>query len=118
MDTYPAFQNLPAKEERGLLVTGRKTDGSPFLRTIDSENGLSDYKLEYQNKAVDLSIWSLTVPATQNSPEMKFTTIDGQDFLEETIQKRNVTVTMTVGPSNAPFWEGVIVRGSHSLKKP
>lgn len=117
VDTYSAFRNLPAKEERGLLITGLKSDGSPFLRTIDSQNGPVAYTLEYQNKTASLSIWSLTVPPGQSSPEMKFTTIDGQDLIDERVHKRNVTVTMTVGPSNSPIWEGVIVKGHHSRKK-
>lgn len=116
VDTFPSFQYLPAKEERGLLITGRKSDGSLFMRTIDIQNGPVDYTLEYQNKTANLSIWSLIVPARQNSPEMKFATIDGQDLLEEKFHKRPVTITMTVGPSNAPVWEGVIVKGYHSLK--
>ncbi|MCM2281091.1 MAG: hypothetical protein NDI61_04520 [Bdellovibrionaceae bacterium] len=43
-DAYAPIENLPAKTETGLLITGKKKDGSPFLRTVDSnvlffENG-------------------------------------------------------------------------------
>lgn len=117
-DTYPAYQGLPAKTSKGMLITGRKSDGSPFLKTSD-EDGFNEYKLVYQNNTANLSIWELTVPASADgkSPEMRFTTIDGQDFLEDGSHKRNVTVTMSLGPKSAPFWEAVIVKGFHALKK-
>jgi hypothetical protein len=119
IDTYPPYLNLPNKESTGLLITGRKTDGTPFLRTNDQENGLYDYQLVYQNKAANMSIWQLTIPASADSesPELQFTTIDNQDFLETSAHKRNVTVTMSIGPVNEPFWSGIIVKGFHSLIK-
>lgn len=118
-DTYSAFQGLPYKESKGMLITGRKVDGSPFLKTFDSENGFNEYDLVYQNNAANLSIWQLTIPASVDgkSPEMRFTTIDSQDFLETRLHKRNVTVTMSMGPKQSPVWENVIVKGFHSLQK-
>jgi hypothetical protein len=115
-DAYPSFKSLPAKTVHGLLITGKKADGSPFLRTVDEE-GANDYTLIYQNKAANMSIWSLTVPAGAKSAEMRFTVIDGQDFSEVKAPKRNVTVTMSVGPAETPYWEGVVSSGYHSLKK-
>lgn len=97
----------------GLLITGKKADDSPFLRTVD-EDGYNDYTLVYQNAAANLSIWELHIPAAGDNPEMTFTTVDGQDFSVTTAHKRNVTVTMKVGPADAPFWEGVIAYGSHT----
>lgn len=118
-DIYPAFQGLPQKESKGMLITGRKVDGSPFLKTFDDENGFNEYNLVYQNNAANLSIWELTIPASADgkSPEMRFTTIDGQDFQEEVLHKRNVTVTMSIGSKQNPLWEGLIVKGFHSLQK-
>lgn len=118
-DIYPAFQGLPLKESKGMLITGRKFDGSPFLKTFDDENGFNEYDLVYQNNAANLSIWQLTIRASPEgkSPEMRFTTIDGQDFLEENFHKRNVTVTMSLGPKQSPYWEGLIVKGFHSLQR-
>lgn len=115
-DNYPAFKNLSAKIEHGLLITGKRSNGSPFLRTVD-ENGLLEYQLVYQNKLANLSVWSLSLPAKPNSPEMRFTVIDGQDFSETKAHKRNVTVTLSVGPVATPFWEGVVSSGFHSLSK-
>jgi hypothetical protein len=118
-DTYTAFQGLPVKESKGMLITGRKVDGSPFLKTFDSENGFNEYDLVYQNNVANLSIWQLNISASVDgkSPEMRFTTIDSQDFLEARVHKRNVTVTMSMGPKQSPFWEGVVVKGFHSLQK-
>lgn len=118
-DIYSAFQGLPQKESKGMLITGRKVDGSPFLKTFDDVNGFNEYNLVYQNNAANLSIWELTIPASADgkSPEMRFTTIDGQDFMEEKMHKRNVTVTMSIGPKQSPIWENVIVTGFHSLQK-
>lgn len=47
---------------------------------------------------------------------MRFTTIDGQDFNENSGHKRNVTVTMSVGPKDSPYWEEVVAKGFHALK--
>lgn len=113
-DNFPAFNGLAAKIEKALLITGKRKDGTPFLRTIDDE-GTFDYQLIYQNKPANLSIWGFTVPASQNSPELRFTVIDGQDFSETSVHKRNVTVSMSVGPQTAPVWEGVVGSGYHSL---
>jgi hypothetical protein len=116
VDQYPAFMDAPEKKVRGLLITGRTKEGTPFLRTIDNE-GINNYEPVYQNSAANLSVWKLTVPASENSPEMEFTTIDGKDFNENLTHKRNVTVTMRVGPASKPLWEGVIAKGYHSLSK-
>lgn len=116
IDVYPSFANLPTKTVKGLLITGKKANGLPFLRTAEG-NAINDYTLVYQNKPANMSIWSLKVPAQENSPEMRFTTIDGQDFTETSAHRRNVTVTMSVGPNDRPYWEGVIASGYHSKSK-
>lgn len=112
-DDYPVFQDLPAKTTKGLLITGRKADGSPFLRTVGQE-GSYDYALVYRNTAAKLAIWKLTVPGSGSNPPMTFTTIDGKDFTVPNGETRDVTVTMAVGPVDAPYWEGVIAYGSHT----
>ena len=111
-DTYPAFRTLPARSANGLLITGKKADGTPFLRTVD-EDGTNAYTLIYQNIAASMSVWSLLIPANGKNPEMRFTAIDGKDFSETENHKRNVTVTMSVGPATAPYWEGVVSSGFH-----
>jgi hypothetical protein len=116
-DQYPVFEDLPAATKTGLLITDKKADGSSFLRTVDDE-GVNDYTLVYKNAAANLSIWDLHIPASGNDPEMTFTTVDGQDFSVTNVHKRNVTVTMKVGPANAPYWQGVLAYGSHSNDSP
>lgn len=95
------------------MITRKLASGKLFLRNSDEE-GTYDYSLEFQKVAANLSIWSLTIPGTQSSPEMTFTTIDGQDFTEISAHKRNVTVTMAVGPKSQPIWQGAIAYGYHS----
>ena len=111
-DDYPAFQGLPAKTDKGLLITGRKADGTPFLRTVGAE-GRYDYALVYRNPAAKFAVWQLSIPAAGGNPPMTFTTIDGRDF-GAAGETRDVTVTLTVGPADAPYWEGVIAHGSHT----
>jgi hypothetical protein len=116
-DDYPAFHDLPAKQMTGLLITGKRADGTSFLRTVDSESGVVDYALEYQNSIANISVWSFHFSGTQNNPELNFTTIDAQDFNDHDMHKRNVTVTMEVGPKSRPVWSGVVVRGYHTLQR-
>ncbi len=114
-DRYPAFGRLPAKTSHGLLITGRRADGTPFLRTADDQ-GTHDYSLVYRNEAAKLAIWQLRIPASAQSPEMDFTTIDAQDFKAAGGDTRDVTVTLTVGTPSSPYWQGVIAYGSHSKR--
>lgn len=115
VDQYPEFNGLPEEMKTGLLITGKNSMGKPFLRTSDGE-GVFDYQLEFQNLAANISIWSLHIPASSESPEMTFTTIDGQDFSAINEHKRNVTVTMIVGPVNQPIWQAPIAFGFHTKK--
>lgn len=110
---YAAFGKLPAKTETNLLITGRHADGTPFLRTVRSE-GTYDYKLAFQDKAASLSIWRLALPAAHGQPPMTFTIVDGRDFNAPSRHRRNVTVTMQVGPGKTPYWRGVIAYGWHA----
>jgi hypothetical protein len=112
-DDYPAFQDLPAKVAHGLLISGRHTDGTPFLRAV-GEHDHYDYVLVYRNTAAKLAVWRLSVPASGGNPAMTFTTIDGRDFGATAGETRDVTVTLTVGPTDTPYWEGVIAYGSHT----
>ena len=112
-DDYPAFEDLPAKVSKGLLITGKKADGTRFLRTV-GEEGAYDYALVYRNPAAKLAVWKLTIPASGNNPAMTFTTIDGSDLTVPAGETRAVTVTMTVGSEDAPLWQGVIAYGSHT----
>lgn len=111
---YPAFGRLPAKVERTLLVTGRRADGTPYLRQVTSE-GNHDYRLPFRDAAAGLSVWRLELPAANGQPPMTFTTIDQRDPAQPpTAHRRDVTVTMRVGPERSPYWQGVIVYGSHA----
>lgn len=116
VDVYPEFRGLPELIKSGLMITGRKADNTPFLRTID-DDGINNYQLVLKNTPADLSIWKLTIPATDSDPGMRFTTIDGRDWTNDGHHKRNVTVTMSIGPEESPFWEHVIVKGYHTLEK-
>lgn len=111
-ESYPAFNGLPGKVERNLLITGRRADGAPFLR-VTAGGHTYDYKLRYKNSAAQLTVWELALPAKQGQPQMTFTTIDGRDFAAPA-DTRSVTVTLTVGPPAAPYWRGVIAYGSHT----
>lgn len=112
---YPAFRNLSEKASCGMLIAGRSRDGSPFLRTIDDENGPNEYQLAYKDDTANLSIWSLTIPATVDSPEMRLVATDSQDLMEKSKHKRDVTLKLSVGPASNPQWEGVVTKGFHSL---
>jgi hypothetical protein len=125
VDSYPAFGQLPAETKTGLLVTGRRADGVPFLRTVD-EDGINDYALESQKPESEGSVWRLAVPASRrpcptsaestgtcDSPEMTFRTIDERDMTKYPANVRNVTVEMIIGPILEPYWRGVVVRGHH-----
>jgi hypothetical protein len=93
----------------GLLVTGERRDGSPFLRTVDGD-GLSDYTLVLRDAAASLAIWRLDVE-TPDGP-MTFTTIDMRDWTApEGVHRRNVTVTMRFPAAGV---DTVIVKGFHT----
>lgn len=112
-DDYPAFEELPARTSNGLLITGKKADGTSFLRTVNKE-GRHDFEMVYRNSAAKLVIWKLDIPSADGKPPTSITTIDGRDYSAATKDSRDVIVTMTVGPPDAPYWEGVIAHGTHS----
>lgn len=114
-DEYPTFKELKSQTKVGLLITGNHSDGTPFLTTIDGD-GVNSYKLLYKNSLAILTAWELTIPASDQSPEMRFTTIDGRDFTDTLHQKRNVVVTMSIGPKERPVWEGVVSSGTHTQR--
>jgi hypothetical protein len=112
-DTYPEFSGLPGHSDHSLLITGSSSDGSPFLRIVDEKKRLSNYKQEYFNRAAVLAAWTLLVPAHDSAPEMLYSTIDGRDFTAEGMERRNVTVTLRVGPKDQPYFDGVVGYGFH-----
>lgn len=115
-DRYPTFKNLAAKISYGLMITGKRADGTPFLATIDGERR-DVYQLVYQNAPAELGVWKLEVPAVDNQPAMTFTVIDGRDEMMFGVNKRNVTITLESGTVGAPgAFSLVIARGSHTLK--
>lgn len=116
-DDFPAWRSLTAEKKDSLLITGVSSTNEPFLKEVDEEGKISEYQLVYRNELAVLAIWSLTVPAGENSLEMRFTVIDSQDFSVTSEIKRNVVVTLSLGSSEAPLWEGVVSSGSHSLIK-
>ena len=111
-DSYPAYEGLPGKVATSLLITGERRDGAPFLR-VTMQHRTYDYVLRYENKAAKLGVWELHMPAAKGQPPMTYTTIDGRDFTAPG-QTRDVTVSLTVGPRSRPYWQGVIVYGSHT----
>ncbi|MEO7042044.1 MAG: hypothetical protein ABI035_07280 [Gemmatimonadaceae bacterium] len=116
-DVYPAFEGLPAKTENQLLIMGFHTDGSSMMTMVTSTKQVYPYRLVYRNKAASFAVWEFTVPAHGGSPEMDFTTIDGKDFTEQASDRRNVTVTLRVGPAAQPYFQGVVTYGFHTLQK-
>lgn len=113
VDDYPPFAGLPAKQTSELLVTGTRGDGTRFLRTVGKE-GVNEFSLTYENQAAGLRVWTLRIPAAAQSPAMTYTVIDTRDLAAADSARRDVVVTLSVGPGKHPFWRGVIVRGSHT----
>jgi hypothetical protein len=111
-ESFPAFDGLPAKTTRNLLISGQKADGAPYLR-IAMRHHTYDYRLRYEDSAAKLAVWELDVPASQGQPRMTFTTIDGRDFGAEG-RTRTVTITLALGPPARPYWQGVIDYGAHT----
>lgn len=116
-NAYPAFSGLPAHTDHTLLITGEHSDGTPFLRTVDEKKSVSDFKLDYRNKAASMAVWSLSIPAQGNAPEMDYAIIDGRDFTASGTNRRNVVITLRVGPKTQPYFDGVISYGHHTLQK-
>jgi hypothetical protein len=115
IDTYPDFSSINFNTGKleftkgyakpmALLVTGKKSDGTPFLRTADTDFGVIEYRRLEVNEKLNLSVWE-SVGLSWGI----LTVIDGQDFSSSSVHKRNVTVRMKMGS-----WEGVIGKGYHS----
>jgi len=111
-DVYPAFSGLPARTEHSLLITGT-ANGSPCLRIVDNRKTSSNYRLVYRNQAASTAVWSLNLPSHEGSPEMEFSTIDGPDLTVPSGNRRNVIVTLRVGPGTQPYFDQVIAYGYH-----
>ena len=60
-----------------------------------------------------LAVWTLLVPAHDSAPEMLYSTIDGRDLTAEGMERRNVTITLRVGPKDQPYFDGVVGYGFH-----
>jgi hypothetical protein len=125
---YPAFKGLPAQTKHGLLITGRRADGTPFLRTIDDQ-GRYDYALVSKNTANERMVWQLDVPSSRRpcptaaNPKktcptgpMQFRVTDGRDQSRRSANVRDVAIEMTIGPAAHPYWHGVIAQGHHELQ--
>jgi hypothetical protein len=112
-DTYPEFLGLAAHVEHSLLITGSSSDGSSFLRIVDAKQRLSTYQMEYQNTAAGLAVWTLLIPAHESLPEMLYSTIDGRDMTAEGMDRRNVTITLRVGPKGQAYFDGIVGYGFH-----
>jgi hypothetical protein len=112
-DVYPEFSGLAAYTEHSLLITGTSSGGSPFLRVVDEKQRLSTYRQEYQNKAALLAVWTLLIPGHDSSPEMMYSTVDGRDLTAEGIDRRNVIITLRVGPKDQAYFDGVVGYGFH-----
>lgn len=114
-NSYPAYKNLPAEVSTGLLITGRKTDGTLFLRTVSGKQ-VNDWSLAYMDTSLKLAVWKLRIPASAGKPRMTFTIIDGRDFSAANTHTRDVAVILTVGPNGSPYWSGAVSYGSHTLR--
>lgn len=115
-DAYSAFSGLPAHTDRSLLIMGEGAAGARFLRTVDEKKSVSNFHLDYQNKAASLAAWSLSIPANGNAPEMEYSIIDGRDFVASGTNRRNVVITLRVGPKTQPYFDGMIAYGYHTLQ--
>ena len=115
-DTYPVFEDQPKKIINGLIITGMKEGdkNKPFLRTIDTENGITNYEKIFTEPIVEMSIWRYIYPAEENQPQMTFTITDFRDLLSSPINKRFVFISMIVGPDEKPYWKGIITKGYHT----
>lgn len=115
IDVYPEFQGLPSKVDTSLMITGLSGDNStPFLRTIDKENGLTNYTKVFEDRSSQMSIWEYSMDKKENQPEMKFRIIDFRNLSNLTQNERCVYISLKVGPQEQPYWEGLVVKGSHS----
>jgi hypothetical protein len=107
------FSGLAGHTEHSLLITGTSSNGVPFLRIVDEKKRLSTYQMEYQNKVASLAIWTLLIPAHESSPDMLYSTIDGRDLTAEGMDRRNVTITLRVGPKDQAYFDGIVGYGFH-----
>jgi hypothetical protein len=115
IDVYPEFNGQSLKTDTSFLITGMSGDtGSPFLRTIDKANGVIQFKKVFEDKPTEMSIWEYDMAKTDTQPEMNFRIIDFRNVANEARVERFVTISMKVGPAKQPYWEGVLVKGSHS----
>jgi hypothetical protein len=113
---YSKFHGLEATVKKDRLVFGKDADGTAFLRRVGNK-GTYNYTLAYKNGAAGLSIWKMSLPASHGQPPMTFTTIDAKELTAAGKHKRNVAVTLKVGPANMPYWQGLITYGSHTRQE-
>jgi hypothetical protein len=116
IDIYPEYMGLPSKTDTSMLITGMtgESDPKPFLRTIDKEDGLIEYQKVFEDKSSEMSIWEYDVEKKDNQPEMRFRIIDFRNLSNETKVERFVSISMRIGTQDNPYWEGLIVKGSHT----
>ncbi len=123
-DQYPEFRTpagdlLPPKSEAGYLVYGLKGGDSSqvFVRTVEGGSTAIDYAPEYALEAAEAFVYRAVVPAEGGQPQMTFRLFGAQDPLADD-DSRYFTITLTVGPDNHPFWQGIIVGGRQCHKPP
>lgn len=118
-DTYPEYGGLPTKIETSMLITGMTGSAirKPFLRAIDKENGLIEYQKVFEDKGLEMSIWEFQPKQKENQSPMRFRILDFRNPLNEKKLERLVFVSLRVGNAEAPYFEGVVVKGSHSQEK-
>lgn len=73
-------------------------ENKPFLRTIDDENGVTNYEKVFTEPIIEMSIWKYVYQPEGNQPQMTFTITDFRDLLSSPINKRFVFISMIVDP--------------------
>ena len=85
-----------------LADHGRECRREPVPADRRRAQQVSTFRLDYKNAPASLAIWSLVVPSHDHAPEMEYTTIDGRDLTATGVDRRNVTITLRVGPKATP----------------
>jgi hypothetical protein len=123
-DAYPEFRTptgtvLPAKSENGFLIYGLKA-GDPnqvFIRTVRGGSTTTDYVPEYALEAARVFVYRAVVPAEGGQPQLTFHIFGAQDPMADD-DSRYFAITLTVGPDDSPFWQGIIVGGQQHHQPP
>jgi hypothetical protein len=94
------------------MATGRHSDGTKFLQTVNQEDGLVEYKLIDQDPSKELSVWQYEANG------MTFTIVDGRDMAYTAAHKRHVSIAMTMkDQAGNTLFEGLVAYGHHIQQK-